>query len=182
MARSRQRFVADGEGDMNDIVLTKAEYDRLFDNCTPEPTSGCWIWLSSLRDGYARTWIRDNVGRGLHRLFYIYHKGAVPVNHVIDHKCQVRCCLNPDHMEAVSWRTNALRGAGPTAANAQRTHCVHGHEFVGKNIIWRERAGQMVRDCRECSRRHTRELKRKRREAAKLARGQEAGNKGVTGL
>ena len=36
--------------------------------------------------------------------------------------------------EHVSNQTNILRGVGPTAMNAAKTHCVNGHELTPDNI------------------------------------------------
>lgn len=45
---------------------------------------------------------------------------------------------------------------------AQRTHCVHGHEFTPENTIVKKPGEKGKRQCRECSRRHSRAWKAKR--------------------
>ena len=34
-----------------------------------------------------------------HRASYIAHIGPIPDNMVVRHKCDVRCCVNPNHLE-----------------------------------------------------------------------------------
>ena len=76
----------------------------------------------------------------------------------VDHLCKNRKCVNPDHLEVISGKENTLRGMGPTAINARRTHCVNGHEFTPENTYIRPDDG--ARDCRTCAR----EAKRRQRE------------------
>lgn len=49
-------------------------------------------------------------------------------------------------MEIVTRRENILRGTGPTAVNAAKTHCIHGHEFTPENTL----PNQGARKCRTC--------------------------------
>ena len=43
------------------------------------------------------------------RLAYELAKGAIPIGHVIDHRCRNRGCLNPSHLEAVTDSVNTIR-------------------------------------------------------------------------
>lgn len=52
----------------------------------------------------------------------------------VDHLCRVRACFNPDHLELVDHRTNALRGISFSAKNGARRECVNGHRFTGANV------------------------------------------------
>lgn len=116
----------------------------------PEPNSGCWIWVGSLnRDGYG------TCGRPFHlahRLSYVSHIGVVPDGLEIDHKCRVRCCVNPDHLEAVTHLINVRRGirVPENHRNARKTHCKNGHELVGNNLVSVVWNGRPARKCREC--------------------------------
>lgn len=67
----------------------------------------------------------------------------------LDHKCRRRNCVNVDHLEVTDHRTNTLRSTGPTAANARKTHCAHGHPFDDANT-YRDPNGH--RRCRTCRR------------------------------
>ena len=61
---------------------------------------GCWLWTGKLKDtGYGEI----NPGgrsspRGAHRVSYELFKGEIPKGMYVLHKCDVRCCVNPDHL------------------------------------------------------------------------------------
>ncbi len=49
-------------------------------------------------------------------------------------------------------RVNVLRGRGPTALNAAKTHCKRGHEFTPENTYYRRDSANGLRQCRTCIR------------------------------
>lgn len=110
------------------------------------PDGECWRWTGYLNagTGYARYGSKN-----VHRVVYVLARGPVPRGLVIDHLCRNRWCINPDHMEAVTNWENTLRGEGPIAMNARRTHCAQGHPFDEKNT-WTNSIGH--RKCRQCNR------------------------------
>jgi hypothetical protein len=76
----------------------------------PEPNSGCWLWIAHRNTRDYGT-IRDGAHRlSAHRLAHELHIGPIPDGLVIDHLCRVHCCVNPDHLEAVTQHENMLRG------------------------------------------------------------------------
>lgn len=115
-----------------------------------DPHTGCHVYTGATRNGYGMT---HEIQKGkrvyvpVHRVAYEAAKGPIPEGLHIDHLCRNRACCNPDHLEAVTKRVNTLRGVGPTARNAAKTHCKWGHEFTPDNTIWRSYGG---RECRAC--------------------------------
>lgn len=113
-----------------------------------EVNNGCWQWLGATvgQKGYGN--IRPRPGRAMmaHRLFYIFHKGAIPKGLVLDHLCRNRLCVNPAHLEPVTNKENILRGEGPAAKAARQAVCKNGHPFDS----FRMKGATPFRSCSIC--------------------------------
>ncbi len=97
---------------------------------TPEPNSGCWLWLLHVGEkGYAHIWDGNKVCRA-HRHIYELVKGRIPDGLEPDHKCRVRSCVNPDHIELVTHAEN-IRRAQP---HMKRELCSRGHRLEEPNL------------------------------------------------
>ena len=109
--------------------------------------SGCWEWTGcKIWNGYGRIHqIIDGKRKMIlaHRAVYEILVGPIPEGLTLDHLCRNRSCVNPAHLEAITMRDNVLRGVGPTAINARKTHCINGHLLPAS------------RKCRECLRKGT---------------------------
>lgn len=60
------------------------------------------------KDGYVQL-TRKNARVYAHRLAYVEAKGSIPEGYTIDHLCRVRNCVNPKHLEAVTFLENMRR-------------------------------------------------------------------------
>lgn len=122
----------------------------------------CWVWcLHTSGSGYARGRVpgRERRNYFIHRETYEAFVGPIPDSLQLDHLCRVRTCVNPHHLEPVTNRVNALRGVGPTAINARKTHCPRGHEYTPENTRIRNSGW---RACRACDAIRAQDQRRKR--------------------
>jgi hypothetical protein len=64
----------------------------------PEPNSGCLLWTASLNSsGYGNTSIAGKT-MVAHRVAWTLARGPIPAGMSICHKCDVRSCINVDHL------------------------------------------------------------------------------------
>jgi len=79
--------------------------------------SGCHIWTGSIhKSGYGSIKWKGKATVA-HRVVYLLVKGEIPEGHVIDHLCNKKLCVNPEHLEAVTPSLNTQRAWN-------RQHCV----------------------------------------------------------
>jgi hypothetical protein len=140
--------------------LRRSLADRLWSRV--EKTDTCWLWTGANWNGYGQ--IRaDNRVRLVHRVSYELLVGPIPEGFQIDHLCRVHNCVNPAHLEAVTPRTNNLRGTSAAAVAARRTHCPQNHPYDNENTHINARGH---RRCRACNREQKRQKAAALREAS----------------
>jgi hypothetical protein len=86
--------------------------DYLLTNCTKTET--CWLWNKSTTwKGYGTLTYQKQYYTA-HRAAYIAFKGNIPTGMLVLHHCDVRHCINPDHLyigtDADNGRDKAIRG------------------------------------------------------------------------
>jgi HNH endonuclease len=122
-----------------------------------EDANGCWIWQGYVNDsGYGVIKIRPHRIRA-HRASWEALVGPIPDGLEIDHLCRVRRCVNPEHLEPVPHRVNALRGMAPAVVVHRTGICRNGH--TRRNTIGA---------CWDCAADYQRKL-RARRSAERVA-------------
>jgi hypothetical protein len=110
--------------------------------------AGCWLWQGFKgHTGYAQINYRGKSLNG-HRMMWIIHRGIKLVTEqYVLHRCDVRHCLNPDHM----WIGTAKDNNNDCARKGRhyegsRTHCERGHPFAGDNLrLAKQKGGKYIR-------------------------------------
>lgn len=121
---------------------------RFWKKVSPAPADACWIWWGAKNGrGYGnfggvggRTYLA-------HRVAYEITYGAVPAGMDLDHLCCTPSCVNPDHLEPVTFLAN-MRRRYVNNPDERDTHCLRGHEFTPENTAIISTTGQ--RKCRTC--------------------------------
>jgi hypothetical protein len=71
--------------------------------------SGCWeMDTFHDRNGYAQFHRSKNLYKA-HRISYEWHKGKILAGLTVDHLCENKGCVNPEHLEAVTREENGRR-------------------------------------------------------------------------
>jgi hypothetical protein len=129
--------------------------ERLFRRVVKTPE--CWLWTGSVNArGYGI------IGRGrrnnsdgsklAHRISYELAVGELAPDIDLHHRCGVKRCVNPQHLEPLTKSEHSLVDGGGRI-NKDKTHCRNGHPFAGDNlVIVRTKHGRTYRDCRACIR------------------------------
>lgn len=102
----------------------------------------CWLWKGRPdANGYARFWVKPRTMLA-HRYAYELLYGTIPEGLTLDHRCNVRHCVNPAHLvpETLAENTRNAR-----SANARKTKCPQGHVLDVVNNSGR-------RECSVCKR------------------------------
>ena len=72
---------------------------RFWDKVSIGEPDACWLWTAYCEaNGYGRFRL-GGAARPAHRVAYELAVGAIPEGLVIRHKCDVRACCNPAHLE-----------------------------------------------------------------------------------
>lgn len=79
--------------------------DRFFSKVEADPNGGCWLWAGAVTPkGYGSFCVRPRASgeaqfnASAHRVSWSIHKGEPPKDLHVLHRCDVRACVNPDHL------------------------------------------------------------------------------------
>jgi hypothetical protein len=148
----------------NNQFTFKTIHDRFMSYVETIPECGCWIWTGSTNgDAKHPEYDYGKISTGTkrhpkltyaHRIAYELFRCPIPEGMDIDHLCRVRLCVNPWHLEPVTFQENMRRG-NSGKHQAARTHCPQGHPYNPENTMIIAPHGlrkSINRMCRECCR------------------------------
>jgi len=152
------------------MTAKKSLMDRIRGLSIPDE-NGCWAWKGYITsNGYGQIRIEQPDGawktRYAHRISYEAFIGLIPVGLDLDHKCRIRHCVNPDHLEPVS-RSENMRRSPLMDRQSHKTHCKYGHVFTS------DRDARGRRTCLQCRKRLNKEYRERHQPTAAKADGPE---------
>ena len=105
------------------------EVDRFYKQT--EMSDSCWLWTGYVMNAGYGALATSNGTELVHRFSYRLFVGDIPDKLTIDHLCEVKTCVNPDHLELVTRTENIQRYglAGVALKESQKTHCKAGHLY-----------------------------------------------------
>jgi hypothetical protein len=114
-----------------------------------DKSGDCWLWTGCQNAGGYGVFGASPQIRA-HRFAYEELVGPIPTGLTLDHSCNVRNCVKPDHLRVMSRAANVLFGGGMAQGkeNLLKTHCPQGHAYTPGNTY--VVPGKGWRQCRTC--------------------------------
>lgn len=143
--------------------------DRFYRYASPEPNSGCWLWIGSCDTlNYGQLRINKTNRYASHISLELSGRPRSSPEHVARHKCDNPNCVNPDHLEWGTQKQNmgdaiergrmdmsGLKFGRGWNAGLKQSHCKRGHARSGDNLT---RDGS-CRTCKNLMKREARNRK-----------------------
>jgi hypothetical protein len=137
--------------------------ERMLRRVKTDHQTGCWNWTGALANGKYGHLFVDGRMQKAHRIAYRMVVGPIPHGMDLDHLCRNTKCVNPNHLEPVTRSENLRRSPLMGHINANKTHCIRGHEFTAENTRVRPNGHRV---CKECMRMHIRNWRKRNAAAA----------------
>lgn len=112
-------------------------------NAKIEMTDTCWNWQGTLDSNgttpkYSTTRKYKKINIPVRRYIYETLVGEIPEGRMVKSNCGNGKCVNPEHTTLDSYQKHIRAGQAPRKRKEQCaaiTHCPHGHEYSGYNLI-----------------------------------------------
>ncbi len=144
-----------------------SDLDRFQKKTTTASEGGCLLWIgANTGNGYGQFWAAGRLHLA-HRWAYERWVGQIPDGLQIDHTCNVRNCVNPQHLEAVTsqenWHRAIARGVIPGSYQLNKPQCSKGHLYADGNLRLRPNGHRVCRACQRMYRANNRLKQRDQR-------------------
>ena len=119
----------------------------------------CWLYAGSSFRGYGHVHYKG-AHLGAHRVVYENFVGPIPTGLVVDHLCEERICINPEHLEPVTTTENFRRHQERFFGDV----CINGHARA-TNLTWHydRNLVRYKKVCKACDREYRQRTKEKKR-------------------
>lgn len=99
-----------------------------------------WLWTGSVQNkGYGVIWMNKKKLYLAHRVMWMICYGPIPKNMTVDHVCNIKLCVYPDHLQLLTRSANKLRAIGD--------YCPKGHPYFGYNLYYLTNGNRACRTC-----------------------------------
>jgi hypothetical protein len=119
-------------------IAARSLLDRLREKYRVNPATGCWEWTASLkRNGYGQIGVRTPKPTMLdaHRASWIAHRGPIPRKMQVLHTCDVKACVNPDHLWLGTQKDNVRDMFDKGRSNPR---ALKGEEHYAARFTWEQ--------------------------------------------
>jgi|GEM_PF-3165139 len=144
MIRLRQKDI-DTDGQVSEFFWSKVDK-------TPGlgKWGDCWFWTGGIskQTGYGNCTKIIGKKTTPHRIAYVLVKGPIADGLELNHECEVKRCVNPDHLEPMTHEHNMLFSDTLPGLNAKKTHCPKGHPYNQSNTYRQKNGGRVCKRCR----------------------------------